>query len=116
MAFRKPASQGPVRDADATPDCNVDDGFECSARRQENSPTSQFLHNHIHQNIGPAQGLRSRRQPAGQCPHVRRRKWAHLHFLEKQGEVLAACLRALEISVDLAMIGADLPRQKPQDA
>ncbi|GAA5666948.1 hypothetical protein Brsp07_05471 [Brucella sp. NBRC 14130] len=116
LAFRKPASQGPVSDADATPDRNMDDGFECSARRQENAPTSQFLHNHIRQNIGPAQGLRRGRQPAGQCPHVRGRKRAHLHFLEQQGEVLAACLRALEISIDLAMIGTNLPRQEPQGA
>lgn len=30
--------------------------------------------------------------------------------------MLAACLRTFEISVDLAMIGADLPRQESQDA
>lgn len=103
-------------DTDAAPDRNVDDGFERPARRQENAPAAQFLHNHLRQCIGPAQGLRRRRQPAGQRPHVRRRERAHLYPLEKQGEVFSACLRAFEISIDLAMIDADLPRQEPQNA
>ena len=30
--------------------------------------------------------------------------------------MFSACLRTLKISIDLAMIDADLPRQEPQDA
>ncbi|EJT01216.1 hypothetical protein RCCGE510_30791 (plasmid) [Rhizobium sp. CCGE 510] len=65
---------------------------------------------------GLAQALRGRRQPAGERFHVRGRKRAHFHPVEKQGEMLASCLRALEIAIDLAVIDADLPCQKPQNA
>lgn len=59
-------------------------------------------------------GLRGRCQPASacECPHVRRHKRTHLHSVEKQGQMLAPRLRALEITIDLMVIDADLPRQK----
>ncbi|GCA53776.1 hypothetical protein KGO5_06248 [Sinorhizobium sp. KGO-5] len=100
----------------AAPDRHMNDSFERRARRQESSPTSQFLHYHICQYIGLAHGLCGRRQPTGQYPHICRDKRAHLHSIDKQREMLASGLRPFEITIDLTMIDADLPRQKPQDA
>lgn len=101
-----------MSNTNAAPDCHMNDGFERWPRWQKNSPASQFFHDHIRQYIGLAQGLRGRCQPACECPHVRRHKRTHLHSVEKQGQMLAPRLWALEITIDLMVIDADLPRQK----
>lgn len=78
----------------------MNNGFKRRARWQENSPTPQFLHHHIRQYIGPAQGLRGWRQPTRQNTHVCGRKRTNLHSIEEQGEMLAPGLRTLEIVID----------------
>lgn len=91
----------------------MNDGFKCRAPWKKNTATVQFFYHHIRQCIGLAQRLRGGRQPAGERFYISRHEGPHPHPVEKQNEMLATDLRALEITIDIAVIDADLPRQKP---